>query len=283
MRVLITGSEGKIAKELIKILGDHQLMLVDKKGGDSVKLNLATDSLDPIKDFSPEVIFHLAASFERTDESASFHKINYEDNILASYRLNQVVAKLKNVSQYIFASSYLVYDPSAYLSYYPKDYPVLLSESSAISPRNLIGASKLYVEKEIDYLARNIQKDMLVTHARIFRVFGEGGQEFISRLIEWKKMGIPVDIWNMKNRFDYVHTSDCASALKAMIGVDGVYNIGYGVATSIKDIVNTINPEIRHFDKDELFESSCADTSKAEEELGWTPKVGVIDWVKGKL
>lgn len=278
MKILITGSEGKIAKELIKIL-DGELLLIDKKSGD----NLNDDAtLVKITSFKPEIIFHLAASFERTDETPMFNRINFDDNIRASYRLNSCIANFDYCpKQYIFASSYLVYDPYLYLTRWVKE-PSLLSESSDINPRNLIGSSKLYTEKEIDFLKRNIHKDMTVSHARIFRVYGEGGQEFVSRCIEWKRMGIPVDIWNPENSFDYVHTSDCASALKAMIGHDGIYNVGYGVPASIKSIIGAIGCQMRFINKDDLFEASCADTSKLEEETGWRPKVNVLDWIKGQ-
>ena len=93
MRILITGSAGKIGKELIKVLHEHERLLVDKNDSEkgSVKCNLATDDLEFIKKFEPEVVVHLAASFERTDETMWFHGTNWEDSILASYRLNRLI------------------------------------------------------------------------------------------------------------------------------------------------------------------------------------------------
>lgn len=280
MKILVTGSEGKIAKEVIKKLQDHELLLVDKKSG----CNLAFDNLDHIKQFRPEIIIHLAASFERTDETPEFHKINYEDNILATYRLNQIIASLDYCpKQYIFASSYLVYEPNLYLSDKPLRTARMLSEVDELNPRNLIGASKLYAEKEIDYIQRNIHKDMLVTHARIFRVFGDGGQEFISRCIEWKKIGVPVDLWKPENRFDYISAENCASALVCLFGLGGVYNVGTGQATSILDVMKAIDPKVRHITKDDLYESSCADISLIKEKVGWVPTTNVIEWIKERL
>ena len=282
MRILITGSEGKIGKELIKIMFGHELLLVDKKGGESVKCDLSIDDLDFIEEFKPEIIIHLAASFERTDESPIFHRINYADNIKATYRLNSLISSLTySPYQYIYASSYLVYEP-VYLSEKQRFISLMLGEDSLISPRNLIGAAKLYGENEIDFIKRNVHKEMKVTHARIFRVFGEGGQEFVSRVIEWARLGIPIDIWKPENRFDFIHTSDCASAIRTLIGQEGIYNIGSGQNTAIEEIIGLVRPKIRAIDKDDLFESSCADIRKIQE-LGWEPKVNVLEWVKGKL
>lgn len=266
------------------MLKDHELLLVDKK----IELNLnETKTQELITLFSPEIIIHLAASFERTDETPQFHKINFEDNILATYNLNRVISSLKVApKQYIFASSYLVYDPFLYLTDYPiakNNWARQLSEVDEISPRNLIGASKLYGENEINYLKRNIYPKMKVTHLRIFRVFGEGGQEFVSRLIEWQKLGIPVDIWKPENRFDYVYTGDCASAIVSTFGHEGVFNVGYGVSTSIKNIIDLVKPKVRIISKNDQYEASCADTDLITEVTGWIPKVNVLDWIKEKL
>jgi len=124
---------------------------------------------------------------------------------------------------------------------------------------------------------------MLVTHARIFRVYGDGGQEFISRLIDWKKMGIPVDIWNPQNQFDYISTSDCARALKAMIGHEGIYNVGTGKPTAISEIIETVKPNIRTVENKDPFEMSCANIDKIREELGWEPIDNVLDWIKVRI
>lgn len=286
MRILITGSDGKIGKELVRKLREteNELLLVDKKGFDSVMCDLSCDGLEFIRDFRPEIIFHLAASFERTDETPQFHWINQKDNILATYKLNELIASLDYCpTQYIYASSYLVYDSRLYLSKLPLREPRILSECDEIDPRNLIGASKLYGEKEIDFLRKNIHKDMKVTHARIFRVFGEGGQEFVSRLLEWKKLGIPVEVWKPENKFDYIHTSDCANALIDLIGHGGVFNVGTGKATSIGEIVGTINPQIRITERNDLFESSRADIENIQAVTNWKPTINVIDWINSKL
>ena len=284
MRVLVTGSEGKIGKEVMKLLDGHEVYALDKKGGASYKIDLSTDPLNSLIDFQPEIIIHLAASFERTDETRAFHAINFQDNILATYRLNQAIAKMKVApKQYIYASSYLVYDPNLYLSPVPLRDPRILSEVDELSPRNLIGHAKLYGEGEINFLQRNVHPSMKVTHARIFRVFGEGGQEFVSRVIDWRKNGFPVDIWKPENRFDYIAASDCASALVSLFDHEGIYNVGYGVSHSIKDILDVVKPEIRTIHMNDLYESTEADIMKIEEETGWSPKVNVLDWIKGKL
>lgn len=206
MRILCTGSAGRVGSYLVKLFdSSHTLMCVDKKTG----FDLAKEPMNEILDFEPEIIFHLAASFERSDETPDFLGINYHDNMLASLRLNQAIAKMRHLKKVVFASSYLVYDPGLYMSYEPFDpeYYGLkdLIETDVVEPRNLCGAAKLYEESELNFIKRNIHKNLQLVHARIFRVYGENGQEFVSRCAEYKKFGMPVDLWKPENRFDYVH------------------------------------------------------------------------------
>ncbi len=282
MNILVTGSSGRIGGYLVKLLKNHNLMLIDKKTG----FDLSKEPMDEIRDFEPEIIFHLAASFERTDETPEFHKVNLNDNMMASLRLNQAIAKMSKIKKVVFASSYLTYSPDLYLSSYPHyiDEPIL--ERDEVCPRNLCGAAKLYEEQELNYIQRNIHKDMKVVHARIFRVYGENGQEFISRCAEWGKSGIPVDIWKPENRFDFIHAEDVAQALYhlAFSDADGVYNVGSGKSHSIQEVVDAIGCNVRKVPAPdgELYENSCADISKING-IWWKPRISFEDGIKRVL
>lgn len=277
MRILITGSDGVIARELRALLRDeHELLLVDKKSG----YNLATQDMQPIINFSPEAVFHLAASFERPDESPGFLRINREDNILATERLNQALVKTFDLKSYVFASSYLIYDPSLYSGQWVHP-AVPLTEASKISPRNLCGAAKLYAENQIDFLKRNFFKEMNVAHARIFRVYGKNSQDFISRSVRWRLDGTPVDIWNDDNSFDYIHAADVAKALLCLFQnqANGIYNVSTGKSTSIRTIANLIGFKERRVENHDQFENSYGDNRKLKE-LGWSPSIDIESGIK---
>ena len=272
MRILITGSSGRVASYLVKLFDkSHNIMLIDKKEG----FDLSIEPMNEILDFQPEIIFHLAASFERTDETPSFLGINYHDNMMASLRLNQAIAKMKELKKVVFASSYLVYDPNIYMGEQPESgFPLV--EDYQCGPRNLCGAAKYYEEQELNFIKRNIHKNLQLVHARIFRVYGENGQEFVSRCAEYKKYGIPVDLWKPENRFDYIWAPDVAEALYklAFSDADGIYNVGSGESHSIQEVVDLIGCKTRQVPAPdgELYENSCADISKITS-LGWYPKV----------
>jgi UDP-glucose 4-epimerase len=280
LRILVTGSSGRIGGYLVKILCDHELLLIDKKTG----FDLSQAPMDKLIEFNPEIIFHLAASFERTDETPQFLKINYADNILASVRLNQVLPKMKALKKFIFASSYLLYDRSLYMSEIPGSCIIKsLSENDIVSPRNLCGAAKNYIEEELNFISRNY--NLNVVHARIFRVYGENGQEFISRCAQWKEMGLPVDLWRPGNRFDYIHAQDVAEALKHLAFTDsnGVYNVATGETHSIREVVENIGCKTREvLAPDELYENSCGNIDKIRA-LGWTPKISFDEGIRRVL
>lgn len=283
MRILVTGSSGRIGGYLVKKLGnEHSLMLVDKKTG----FDLSKEPMNELLDFEPELIFHLAASFERTDESSDFLGINYHDNMLASLRLNQAIAKMKGLKKVVFASSYLVYEPKLYLSQKPEDFNFPLDEEDFANPRNLCGSAKYYNEQELDFIKRVINKDLSVVNARIFRVYGEDGQEFISRCASWKKDGIPVALWKPENKFDYIHAEDVAEAL-LYLGfneADGIYNVGSGEAHSIQEVVDSIGCLTRTIPAPdgELYEHSFADISKIRS-AGWKPRISFAEGIKRVL
>lgn len=283
MKVLVTGSSGRIGGYLVKLLGGHTLMLIDKNSG----FDLSKEPMNDLVEFEPDIIFHLAASFERTDESPEFLITNYYDNMKASLRLNQAIAKMKNVKKVVFASSYLVYNPMRYLSsdtmstLYPMD-----EDCSTHTQRNLCGAAKIYTENELNFIQRNINKDMKLCHARIFRVYGENGHEFISRCADWKKLGVAVDIWKSENRFDFIHAEDVAKALYHLgfSECDGIYNVGSGESHSIQQVIDAIGCKVRKVPAPdgELYESSCADISKIKA-TGWEPKITFKEGIKRVL
>lgn len=283
MRILCTGSAGRVGSYLVKLFdSSHTLMCVDKKTG----FDLAKEPMNEILDFEPEIIFHLAASFERSDETPEFLGINYHDNMLASLRLNQAIAKMSNLKKVVFASSYLVYHPAQYMSKNQEDFSVSLREDDEVSPRNLCGAAKLYEEQELNFIKRNIHKSLQLCHARIFRVYGENGQEFVSRCAEYKKFGMPVDLWKPENCFDYCHAEDVAEALYHLgfSECDGVYNVGSGKSHSIQQVVDSIGCETRKVQAPdgELYENSCADITKITA-TGWYPRISFEEGIRRVL
>ena len=153
-RILVTCGAGIIGKELIsRLMKKHENVFCIDREPKPAQINKLQNYIqgdlnemqgDEIRDINPEIIFHLAATFERTEETPEFWEKNYYDNIAQTQYVLNSAKKCKNLKRFIFTSSYLIYDERQYLFKEPQTRPVLLSETSKIDTRNLTGASKYY-------------------------------------------------------------------------------------------------------------------------------------------
>jgi nucleoside-diphosphate-sugar epimerase len=308
-KVLVIGGSGVIGQELIRFLVDSGAVVksIDKRpypddgveDVQSAQVNLAMDNLDPIVEFQPEVVFHLAAAFERTDESVSFWTENWQDNTLASHRLIDILRGSDTLETVVFASSYLVYDSDVYLSPVEPDTPMLLNEQAAIDPRNLCGAAKYYTERELSFFAET-EKDVRVVSPRIFRVYGRGSKDVISRWVRAALRDEPISAYNVKNMFDFIHARDVADGLFRLASTDaasGPVNLGRGTPKRISDVISILNDEIpgtaEHITSGglkDLYETSCADVSQLVDLTDWRPTIDlesgirdIVDYERSRL
>jgi nucleoside-diphosphate-sugar epimerase len=243
--------------------------------------DIAFDNLDELVDFNPEVVFHLAAAFERSEESPGFWDVNWHDNTLLSHRILDFTTKMHELDAFVFASSYLVYSTSLYMSTKAKEQAVLLKEDALKEPRNLCGAAKYYAEHEIAFMKYLSKNSIRIVDARIFRVYGYGSKDVISRWVRAALSGETVKVNNQQNRFDFIFAGDVAEGLlRTAISseAEGAINLGSGISRSIDDILRHLTvslPEtpIQWIDKGvtKPFEASCADLTKLKEKTGWIP------------
>ena len=272
MRILVTGSNGQIGKELISLLQEDSLLCIDKKSGKNLN---DPDVCQEINNFKAEIVFHLAASFDRLIEPPGFEKANFEDNILATYNLLNSIGQ--QVRQIIFASSYLVYQKPEYRF----DGTKIIYESFPLAPRNLIGASKLWAEKAIEFQF----PDCIVSHARIFRVYSSNSHCFINHFTDIKKLSGRVNVWNTNGTFDFIHAKDVASALLSLFDqkVSGIFNVGTGIGHSIKDVIDLIGVNTIQAQDMDYTEKCYASIGKIKSITGWEPKITLKEGIKELL
>ena len=277
-KVLVTGGTGVIGRILVKSLEDRgaDVLSIDLQPATFEKENHITgDVLDylPICANFPQVVFHLAASFQRTEIGPEFFEENFGNNVDLSHKL---LALRHNWEKFIFASSYLVYDPLLYLW----DDTHFLKESDRISPRNIVGLAKYYTEGELGFVCAD--EKMSSVSARIFRVYGRGSKDIISRIVRESLGGEVITTWGENARFDYIFADDVADGLIKLAEVDcptTAVNLGTGRARSFKDVLTIIrelmpnnNMTISHIDvAGHPIENSRADVSLLKELTGWTP------------
>jgi len=286
---LVTGGAGIIGKELINYLvkKSEKVICIDREERPAqisylenyIKKDLNHMKEDEIININPDVIFHLAATFERTEETPGFWEKNYVDNIKQTQYVLTSAKKCSNLKRFVFASSYLIYDENEYLFKNPQKKPIALSESSPIGVRNITGASKYYTEQSLKYLGRYGNADFDSISARIFRVYGKYSRDFLSRAIRDALNGKEINLYKKEGIFDYVYAKDVAEGLLRLCESDltGIINLGSGIGNSVEEAINIIKKEIpeikiNEVENDILYESSVADIKKLKKELSWKPE-----------
>jgi len=298
-KVIVTGGAGVIGRELIKKLIEKEAVVrcfdiapkprIFSKEVDYCQEDLSKLNQIEFTNFNPEIIFHLAATFERTEEDINFWEFNFLNNILLSHKVIDAAKECKNLEKFLFASSYLVYSPSLYLFKKPIHKPVKLKENDRINPRNLCGAAKLYIEKELEYL-NNFKKEYPFENvlARIFRVYGRSSRDVISRWVRMGLRGELIEVFLKENSFDYIFSEDVAEGLLRLAENNkarGIVNLGSGESRKIEEVVKIIKKQIpslkiKEITKKNLFEASCADISRLKKLTGWEPTITLEQGIK---
>jgi nucleoside-diphosphate-sugar epimerase len=297
-RVLVTGGAGVIAREVLDLLSARgaSVLSVDRRplsfepaaGVEHLIADLATADLGPIAEFRPGLILHLAATFERSVESAEFWEQNWSDNVVVTHRLAELAARLGGVRGFVFASSYLVYKPSQYLSAKPPDDGVPLAEDAEMGPRNLCGAAKLYGEAEIEFVRARMGGAYRAVTARIFRVYGRGSKDIVSRWVRAALRDEPIEVYHAENLFDYVFSRDVAEGLVRIAldpRVSGAMNLATGIGRTVAEVLAAIGAATGHrlrttmVSADEPYEGSRADIALLRERLDWSPSTDLMTGV----
>tara|TARA_B100001250_G_scaffold414603_1_gene454454 strand:+ start:14970 stop:16871 length:1902 start_codon:yes stop_codon:yes gene_type:complete len=290
-RIFISGGAGVIGSEMVDILTNHGAIVLagDLKskpiGFENIEywqgdLNYIT--YEKINNFQPELFFHLAATFERSEETYGHYEENYWHNIRLSNYLMGILRKIKSIKKVINASSYLIYKKDLYNFERPLKKPIKLKETDPIKPRNLTGMAKLAHEIELNFLSNFHSNQFTSISARIFRGYGKGSKDVISRWIKNALNGETIKVYNKENIFDYIYARDTAEGLirLSLTNYEGIVNLGTGNSKKVSDIVNIL----KHYFKDLSieyqnpkigYESSEADISKLSKIIRWSPRYSI--------
>ncbi len=229
--------------------------------------------------FDPEIVFHLAAAFERAEETPEFFSENFRHNVQLSHHLLGLFCDSPSLKKVLFASSYLLYDPKQYLD---QPHTVALSEDSPIWPRNLCGTAKLLHEKELAFFSTT--RGIPVVSARIFRVYGKGSRDLISRWVRAALRNEPIVVYGQEGVFDYIYAEEVAEGLLrlAKSTYQGAIQLGSQHPRSVREVLQAIRslfPQVSVVleEKTLPLERSCADTKHLKSVLHWTPSRSLED------
>lgn len=304
--VFVTGGAGLIGSDLIINLSKldiKRLICVDLKDKPNkfndidmeyIKGDVNDLDVEYVKGFDPNIIFHLAATFERTTESMEFWEESFNNNVRLSNHIGTICKNLKNLERVIFTSSYLIYNSDLYTFYEPQTNPVIITEDTPIYPRNICGAAKLLHEIELNFFSHFEDIKFTSITPRIFRVYGPGecgrlGGTIINRWInslldEEEK---PLTVFAKEGIFDYIYSEDIAFGLILLAASEhkGVINLGKGDGRRIMDVLSILGeyfPKMKYNEiKAEIKYEACqSDMELFNKVTGWIPKTNLEEGIK---
>ncbi|MDD5594690.1 MAG: NAD(P)-dependent oxidoreductase [Candidatus Omnitrophica bacterium] len=267
--VLVTGATGFIGNHLVGTLKEkgHSVYPLSKTLGFDV---LKIESCSAFKDKGIDVVFHLAGetfvpdSWERPEDF-------YRTNIIGTQKMLDFC--LKENARLIYVSGYIYGLPQ----YLPID------ENHPVNPNNPYAHSKWQAEELCRLYAKN--KGIKVTILRPFNIYGEGQNErFLipSILKQIKEKGV-IELKDAKPKRDYLYISDFIEACSLVVDHEygfNIFNIGYGVSFSIREIAETIMECFEKktecvflgIERKHEIPETVADYKRINKALGWKPR-----------
>jgi len=256
-KILITGSKGFIGSNLVSELKKNPENIITEYIYDVTKKFNLVDTFD--------VIYHLAAN---TDTTFPDDIEMYRNNIMGF--LNVLDFAFKTNTRLIYASSGSIYGNDG-------------------KPLNVYGESKMIC----DIMAKRYFDKILLVGLRFFNVFGKGEikkGKMASMITQWreqiKNKQRPV-IFNGEYKRDFVYVKDVVkSLLMAQYLESGIYDVGTGIATDFKDVLNivakTMNTKIEPRFIDNPYLGKYQIFTKADISWGFKPdytvETGINDY-----
>lgn len=292
MKYLVTGGAG--------FIGSYLAIEFENQGNEVVIAdNFSSGNRANISDFKGEVIdvdlskpFTVGGEFDAIFHQAAITDPRYPDDRetirqnLQGFKQIMELAQ-KEDAKLIYASTASLYGngPSPQKEDQPKELTSAYAQSKLI----------------MDEIASHHYHDMHVIGLRYFNVFGPGevfkgrAASMIFHLAKQMKEGKRPRLFRWgEHKRDHVYVKDCVLAnIKALAAPSGVYNVGTGIGTSFKGLVDILNELLETNLEPEYFDmpydpktyqdNTQADVTRAESLLRFKAQFSIKKAIKEYL
>lgn len=285
MRILMTGSSGFIGQHLSERLKDHELY------------HLRSDLLDhhavaaEVLALKPDQIIHLAA---RTEVEQSFYEqITFSEvNYVGTVNLIEAAVKIKNLKNFVFASTMEVYgwqpiSDEVNINGVPKKF-ISFDENTQPNPNAPYAVAKYACEKYLQYANRCL--NLPFTALRQTNCYGRKDNDYFvtEQIITQMLQGTECNLGYAEPYRNFIYVTDMLDAWETVINNpdkcnDGlIFTIGPDNPIKIKDYAALIANKINfsgHINWDtKLFRAGeiywlNSNNNLITKKLGWSPKI----------
>ena len=287
MKILITGSESFIGKELIRQCKDKKIEIVGmdiipKENSDYeyYQLDIKSSKLMENIPNDIDILVHLAALSRDSDCKGKAYEC-FENNVIGT--LNMIKYALsRNVKQFIFSSSEWVYDELVNSELINEDH--LINSQSLTSEYAL---SKL--TSEINLHQQYLQNHIDITILRFGIIYGprKSNWSAIESIASQVKNNNLIEVDSLKNARRFVHVYDIVNGIIKSFNLKGfnIINLTGDNMISIKDIIKTserifektVDIKERNPSKINIRNPS---NKKAKKFINWSPKINLEEGIK---
>jgi UDP-glucose 4-epimerase len=297
MKAVLLGGSGFIGAHLSKTLSaaGHEVIAYDYRkpvlspqwpGVRYVEGDLLASDTSQLVEIlhDADVIFFLAWRFLPADSNR--HMIlDVQSNLLGGIRVLESCVNSGVRRVVFFSSGGTIYGPAQVLP---------IPESHPTEPRTSHAIVKLAMEKYLALFDQTHGLDYVIL--RPSNPFGryqnpEGGQGVIAAFLARVAAGQPLEVWGDGSVVrDYFHVSDLVRAALLAGSTPNsrtVYNVGSGVGTSIKQIIDAIEELVGHDvtvcwhpGRPVDVPTNVLDISKARRLLGWSPQRSFVEGLR---
>lgn len=288
-RILVTGGSGYLGRNLIKKLLSLKALVYsldindDSQYSDVSYYNinlLDTKQLNNvIQEIQPSLIYHLAASIDRTRDFSNSNKL-FENNLTGTVNLLNALKEFE-YENLIFTSTSEVYGGNLIKTPFKEDDNFI-----PVSPYSL---SKYCAEISIKTFSEVHHKNYTIL--RLFNFIGKGMSKkfFLPQLIDKLERNEDIDMTKGEQLRDFLHIEDILQALVLATtekAYNEIFNVCSGQGNSIKDLALKLKKLFKStsiikfgalpYRENEIWEM-VGDNTKIKEKLDFTPKLEIQD------
>jgi len=292
-RLLLTGATGFIGSAALRALagGRYEIHAVSTRRREETRDVVwhVADLLQPdvaeelVRRVRPELLIHLAWYAEHARFWTSGENVRW---VAATRRLLSAFGR-GGGARVVVSGTCAEYE-------WPATGGICSEDKTPLRPASLYGQSKNATREYAEALAEETGFEL--AWGRIFFVYGPGEAEtrLVPSVVRTLLEGKPAPVSSGGLVRDFLHVDDVGAATIALLesSVSGAINIGSGLGVSIREVVELIGaatgrPELIRIGADRAGldepRSLVADARRLREEVGFIPRIRLIDGLSGSV